>query len=221
MPVPEPAHAPIGPAGTVPSVPRPRFFFDYGSPYAYLTAERIEALLGPVQWCPIFLVGVFKAGGRRSWVYTERAGEDWAEVERRLRHRGLPPLTLCERWAERLVPATTAARSTLMAQCVARVAVEHGRTAAFSRALYRAEFQRGADLTEPATVLAAADEAGLPADVAAGAIDDPARRDEVRAATDEAVALGVTGVPTVLVGGQSFWGDDRLEYAAAALASAG
>lgn len=201
----------------MPDVARPQFFFDYGSPYAYLAAERIEALLGPVTWCPVFLVGIFKAGGRRSWVYTERAGEDWAEVERRLHDRGLPPLTLCDGWAERLIPSTTPARSTLMAQQVARVAVEHDRTAAYSRALYRAEFQRGADLTDPATVLAAAAEAGLPEDGAAAAIDDPVRREEVRAATDEAVAFGVTGVPTVLAGGQLFWGDDRLEDVAAAL----
>lgn len=207
--------------GTVPDVARPRFFFDYGSPYAYLAAERIEALLGPVTWCPVFLVGVFKAGGRRSWVYTERAGEDWAEVERRLSDRGLPPLHLCDGWADRLIPSTTPARSTLMAQCVARVAIEHDRTAAYSRALFRAVFQRGADLTEPATVLGAAADAGLPWEDAATAISDPARRDEVRAATDEAVALGVTGVPTVELGGQLFWGDDRLEDVVAALAASG
>ncbi len=203
----------------MPSVASARFFFDYGSPYAYLTAERIEALLGPVQWCPVFLVGVFKAGGRRSWVYTDRAGEEWAEVERRLRDRGLPPLVLCDGWADRLIPSSTPARSTLMAQQVARVAIEHGRTAAYSRALYRAEFQRGADLTERETVLAAAEEAGVPTAEAAGAIEDPARKDEVRAATEEAVALGVTGVPTVVVGTECFWGDDRLEYAAASLAA--
>lgn len=205
----------------MPGVARPRFFFDYGSPYAYLAAERIEALLGPVSWHPVFLVGVFKAGGRRSWVYTERAGEEWAEVERRLCDRGLPPLNVCDGWADRLIPSTTPARSTLMAQSVARVAVEHDRIPAYSRALYRAVFQRGADLTEPATVLGAAADAGLPWEDSATAISDPARREEVRAATDEAVALGVTGVPTVEVDGQLFWGDDRLEDVAGVLAASG
>lgn len=65
----------------------PRFFYDFGSPYAYLAAERIEAVVGPVAWHPVFLVGVFKASGRRSWVYTERAGEEWDEIARRLRDR--------------------------------------------------------------------------------------------------------------------------------------
>jgi 2-hydroxychromene-2-carboxylate isomerase len=43
-------------------------------------------------------------------------------------------------------------------------------------------------------------------------------KDELRALTDSAHALGVSGVPTVAVGDELFWGDDRLEEAAAALA---
>ncbi len=42
-------------------------------------------------------------------------------------------------------------------------------------------------------------------------------KDALRAATDEAVQRGVTGVPTVAVGEELFWGDDTLEAAAAAL----
>jgi 2-hydroxychromene-2-carboxylate isomerase len=42
---------------------------------------------------------------------------------------------------------------------------------------------------------------------------------ELRAATDAAIARGVTGVPTIAVGEQLFWGDDRLEDAARALAA--
>jgi 2-hydroxychromene-2-carboxylate isomerase len=42
-------------------------------------------------------------------------------------------------------------------------------------------------------------------------------KDALRAATDEAIALGVPGVPTVAVGERLFWGDDALEDAAAAL----
>lgn len=192
----------------------PRFFYDFGSPYAYLAAERVESVLGPVVWSPVFLVGVFKATGRRSWVYSDRAGEEWGEIARRLRERGLPPLALCDGWAERLVPGATPARSTLMAQRVARVAAEHGRVREYSQALFRAEFQRAADLTEPATVLAAAAAAGVPAAEAERAIGDPARKEEVRAVTEEAVAAGVSGVPSVVVEGQVFWGDDRLEDAA-------
>ena len=46
---------------------------------------------------------------------------------------------------------------------------------------------------------------------------DPQVKLALRAATDAAHELGVFGVPTVAVGGELFWGDDRLQDAAAAL----
>jgi len=44
-------------------------------------------------------------------------------------------------------------------------------------------------------------------------------KDGLRAATDGAADRGVTGVPSVVIAGEVFWGDDRLEEAAAALSS--
>jgi 2-hydroxychromene-2-carboxylate isomerase len=49
-------------------------------------------------------------------------------------------------------------------------------------------------------------------------IESQTVKDALRKATDEAIALGVVGVPTVAIGSRLFWGDDRLEEAAAALA---
>ena len=201
--------------------PRAEFFYDVGSPYAYLAAERVEAVLGEdVRWSPVFLVGVFKATGRRSWVYTQDAERDWTEVRRRLADRGLPPLQLCEGWAERLIPSTTPARSTLLAQRAATAAADAGLVREFSLALFGLEFAEGRDLTEEATLVEAAVRAGVGEDAVRAALADESRRDRVRAATDAAVARGVSGVPTVAVGERLFWGDDRLEEAARALGAA-
>jgi 2-hydroxychromene-2-carboxylate isomerase len=63
-------------------------------------------------------------------------------------------------------------------------------------------------------VLAAVADAGL--DPEAAALDDPQIKRALREATEGAHARGVFGVPTVAVGDQLFWGDDRLEEAAAA-----
>jgi 2-hydroxychromene-2-carboxylate isomerase len=41
-------------------------------------------------------------------------------------------------------------------------------------------------------------------------------KEALRAATDAAAERGVEGVPAVVVGGEVFWGDDRLEEAVAA-----
>ena len=48
------------------------------------------------------------------------------------------------------------------------------------------------------------------------ALDSEQVKQGLRAVTDEALALGVFGVPSVIVGGQLYWGDDGLERAAAA-----
>jgi 2-hydroxychromene-2-carboxylate isomerase len=42
-------------------------------------------------------------------------------------------------------------------------------------------------------------------------------KDQLRAATEQAIARGVTGVPSIAYGEQVFWGDDRLEEAAGAI----
>ena len=85
----------------------------------------------------------------------------------------------------------------------------------FAREAFRSAFQRGADLSIPAHVLDAARRAGLDPDAVAAAIADPEIKQALRAATDAAHELGVFGVPTVAVGEELFWGDDRLEDAAA------
>ncbi len=63
---------------------RPVFYYDLGSPYAYLAAERVNRVLPVVPvWQPILLGGVWKATGGGSWSLTEHRAEGMAEVERR------------------------------------------------------------------------------------------------------------------------------------------
>ncbi|MEA2449523.1 MAG: hypothetical protein QOG63_1455, partial [Thermoleophilaceae bacterium] len=74
------------------------FYFDVGSPYAYLAAERVEHVLGAVDWRPVLLGGLFKLTGRSSWALGdfERRRRGMAEIERRAARYGLPPL----RWPD-------------------------------------------------------------------------------------------------------------------------
>jgi 2-hydroxychromene-2-carboxylate isomerase len=68
-------------------------------------------------------------------------------------------------------------------------------------------------------VLDAAEQAGLDRRQAGSAAGDPQVKRALRDATDAAHALGVYGVPTLAVGDELFWGDDRLEDAAACVAA--
>ncbi len=82
---------------------RPTFYYDLGSPYAYLSAERIsglftEAGLEQPEWQPILLGGIFQHFGRDSWGNGHRRAEGMAEVERRASAYGLPPIAWPDPW---------------------------------------------------------------------------------------------------------------------------
>lgn len=185
------------------------FYFDLGSPYAYLACERLPTLIPePVRWQPLLLGGLFKLNGRSSWALGdyERRQAGMAEIERRARHYGLPPI----RWPD---PWPT---DYLFAMRVATYAftVERGRE--FTTCAFRHAFQEGRQLNIAAHVLDAAEQSGLDRHAAKQAAGDPHIKQALRHATETAHALGVVGVPTLAIGEELFWGDDRLEDAAAA-----
>jgi 2-hydroxychromene-2-carboxylate isomerase len=191
---------------------RPRLYLDAGSPYAYLAAERADRVLGAdVVWEPILLGAIFKATGGGSWALTSAREDGIREVERRAAAYGLPPIAWPEPWPGNMLPAMR----------VATAADLRGAGRAMLLALLRASFREGRDLGDAdalrAVVEEAAPAAGLDAEALLAAAADAAVKARLRERTEEAVALGVVGVPTVLVDGEVFWGDDRLDEAAAAL----
>ena len=192
---------------------RPIFYYDLGSPYAYLAAERIsglftEAGLEQPEWRPILLGGLFREFGRDSWANGPGRAEGIAEVERRAALYGLPPVA----WPDPF-PGNT-----LTAMRVATFAKQTGRTVSFSLAAFRQAFAAGRDLTDPDNVMIAGAACELHPRALLKAVETNVVKSALREATGEAVALGVEGVPAVVVEGEVFWGDDRLEEAVEAAA---
>lgn len=187
---------------------QPTFYYDLGSPYAWLAAERIHGLLAVVPiWQPILLGGIWQQTGGGSWAHTERREEGMREVERRAQEYGLLPVKWPADW-----PANT-----LAAMRAAVFAQQAGRAVAYSLAAFRQAFAAGRDLGEIDNVLIAAAACELHPKAVLKAIELRSTKDRLRAATEEAYERGVRGVPTVAVGDELFYGDDRLEEAAAAL----
>ena len=187
---------------------RPIFYYDLASPYAYLAAERIhEALPVAPVWQPILLGGIWQQSGGRSWAVTDAREEGIAEVERRAAERGLMPIRWPDPW-----PANS-----LQAMRAATFAQQIGRTVAFSLAAFRQAFAGGRDLSEVDNVVIAGAACELHPKALLKAIETQSVKDRLREATAEAYERGVRGVPSVAVGEQVFWGDDRLEDAAAAV----
>jgi 2-hydroxychromene-2-carboxylate isomerase len=187
----------------------PRLYVDVGSPYAWLAAERVErgALGSDVVWEPVLLGAIFGARGFGSWSLTDARAEGIEEVERRAARDGLPAVRWPEPWPGNY----------LLAMRCAVAADERGAGRAFLLAALRAGFVHGRDLSDPAAVRDAASTAGIEGEALLAAASSPSVKAALRARTDAAIALGVRGVPTVLVGDRAFWGDDRLEDAARAL----
>jgi 2-hydroxychromene-2-carboxylate isomerase len=193
-----------------PSTPRATFYFDLGSPYAYLTAERVsglftEAGLAQPEWQPVLLGGLFRHFDRDSWSKTPGRDEGIAEIERRAAAYGLPPFVWPEPWPG----------NTLFAMRAATFAKQTGRTVSFALAAFRQAFAAGRDLTEPDNVLIAAAACELHPNALLKAVETEHVKGALREATDAAAALGVYGVPSLVVDGQIFWGDDKVEEAVA------
>jgi len=197
---------------SLPRVPeRAAFYFDLASPYAYLAAERIsglftEAELEQPEWRPILVGALMKEQGRTSRALTDERAANLAEVERRAAAYGLPPLV----WPEPM-PANS-----LTAMRAATFAKQTGRAVSFALAAFRQAFAAGRDLSDPDNIAIAGAACELHPRALLKAVATSGVKDELRRATEEAAAAGVRGVPTVVVGTEVFWGDDRLEDAVAA-----
>ena len=185
------------------------FYYDLGSPYAYLAAERIhgvfeEAGAEPPVWKPVLLGGLFARYDRGSWAETDAREEGMREVERRAAAYGLPPIRWPDGWPSNY----------LFAMRVATFATEIGRGVSLPLAAFRQHFAAGRDLSEPDNVLIAAASAELHPRALTTAVGRDSIKARLRRTTGEAADLGVYGVPSVVVGADVFWGDERLEEAA-------
>ncbi|MGZ4246585.1 MAG: DsbA family protein [Solirubrobacteraceae bacterium] len=186
--------------------PVPQLYFDLGSPYAYLAMERAEAVLGrPVLLEPVLVGAIFGWRGHGSWALTDQRAAGMAEIERRARRYGLPPMNWPADW-----PANA-----LAAMRCAIWAARQGGLARFAQVVCRYQWAEGADIANRDVLVASATDAGLDAGAMLEAIQAPELKEQLRSVTERAWEAGVRGVPTVRVGEALFFGDDRLEDAAA------
>ena len=167
---------------------RPAFFFDLACPFSYLAAERVERLLGEVEWVPV-------AGPLR----TDRGGIDpCPAAEARATELRLPLI-----WPESF-PAPT--RGAL------RAAV---RATQLGLAAARLAFCGGFDLDDPEVLAEAAAASGFRLDECLAAAGDEALDGSLDATARGLIARGVGRLPAVRVGHGFFAGEALLSQAAA------
>ena len=89
----------------------------------------------------------------------------------------------------------------------------------YVRAIYDGLFGQGRDMSDPAIIGEVLTTAGLDAKAIIASTQDEAVKAKLKANTEEAVARGAFGAPTMFVGDKMFFGQDRMEFVKAALSA--
>lgn len=192
------------------AAPELEYWFEFASTYSHVATQRIEALAGAagvrIAWRPFLLGPIFKAQG---WdtspfnIQLTKGAYMWRDMER-----------CCEKHGVRFKKPSSFPRNGLLAARVATAALSQAFLPAFVRNVYLANFGDDRDIADPAVVRDCLQSAGC-ADpdtwLARSASDEV--KNLLRARTEEAVARGIFGAPSVFVGAELFWGNDRLEEA--------
>jgi 2-hydroxychromene-2-carboxylate isomerase len=185
------------------------FIFDFGSPNAYLAHRiipKIEQQTGAAfAYNPCLLGGIFKATGNTS------PFEQFAGVRGKLDYERLEIKRFVERHhvdAFRMNPHFPV--NTLLIMRGAVVAEEEGRLAPFVEACFRAMWEDGEKMDDPAVVGAVLDASGFDGRAILEGTRKQPIKDRLIANTEGAVARNVFGIPTFFVGKEMFFGKDRL-----------
>lgn len=191
--------------------PELEFWFEFGSNYSYLALMRIEALAAArgvrLRWRPFLLGPVFRALGWSTspFVLQEAKGRYmWRDMARAADKYGLP-----------FVRPSAFPRQAVLPMRVATLGADEAWMGPFCRRVMAQNWVEDREIDEPANVLRALE--GLVADpraVLEAALAD-GNKARLRASTAEAQARGIFGAPTMFVGDEMFWGNDRLEDALA------
>jgi 2-hydroxychromene-2-carboxylate isomerase len=179
------------------------FWFDYSCPYAYLASTQVRALAdrtgADLVYEPMLLGGVFRAVGTPQRLFAELSPQ-------KATHNALD----MQRWADLFGVARTveALRATILTGIDPRVV----------DGFYRAYWIDNRGPSEEATMRDVLGAAGHDASAILARLDEA--KDDLRRRTDEAIALGIFGAPAFVVGGEMYWGQDRIEFVEKALTAA-
>lgn len=187
------------------------FYYDYISPASYFAWVRLQELCertgASINYKPMLLGGIFKANGNTSPI-TVPAKWEWIKRDfaKTAEYFGIP---------YQLNPHFIF--STVNVMRGALWALSAGRIEDYNRAMYQAAWADGKDLSDADTVKAVLEEAGFDAAEVLEAMTQPEIKQALITATTDAAERGVFGAPTMFVGDELFFGQDRLDFVERAL----
>ena len=192
---------------------RVEFFFDVGSPAAYLAWTQLAKLCAgagaEVDYRPMLLGGVFHATGNHSPTTVPAKGKYMMDDLGRFAVRYGVPFRTNDHF-----PINTL----MLMRCAAGLQLrEPSRFLSYVDAVYAAIWVDGRNMNDAETVASVLEASGFDAAAMQALAADPEVKDRLKAITQEAVERGVVGAPTFFVNGQMHWGQDRLDFLKEAL----
>jgi 2-hydroxychromene-2-carboxylate isomerase len=191
------------------------FYFDFGSPTSYLAYTQLPKIAkasgAEVVWRPMLLGGVFKETGNQSPVLVALKGVwMWGDMDRWAKRYGVPLVKN---------PFFIINTLTLMRIAVGLQMRQPDKFQAYVDTMFHAMWVEPCNLGDAAVVAATLTQAGFDAAALAALAADPQVKAKLIEVTDGAVQRGVFGAPTMFVGNDMFFGQDRLEFVREALSS--
>jgi len=189
------------------------FYYDYGSPTAYLAWTQLPELCerhkANLHYKPVLLGGIFKATGNSTPVLIAPKGK-WLfkDIERYAVRYGVP----YQMNPHFVINSMTMMRGAMWAQ-------NTGVLESYNKAMYEATWVNGLNMSEPDVIASVMNEADLDAAAMLQAVADDSIKKQLIEATGDAVEQGVFGAPTMIVNGELHFGQDRLDWVERQLAA--
>lgn len=185
------------------------FFFDCSSPWTYLAFHKVEEVARSARaelvWRPFLVGGVFNSVNPS--VYEARK----APVPAKARYYGKDLADWARLYGIQLGQPRVFPVNSVKAMRGAFVALENERLPAYARAVFEAYWGDLADISQDSVLEPIVARAGLDRSEFFAKIADPAYKEKLRANTDELIARGGFGSPTMFVDqGDMYFGNDRL-----------
>jgi len=181
-----------------------QFYFDYVSPYAYLAWTQIHALASrhgrQVEPLPVLFAGLLQAHGTLGP----------AEIPAKRRYIYRDTVRSARRLGVAFEPPPAHPFNPLVALRVASLDIAADQRRALIDALFAAAWAGGGGIAGPDDVARVLRRAGFDGEALVAAAGSTDAKDRVRRRTDQAIAAGAFGVPTIIADGELFWGYDSL-----------
>jgi 2-hydroxychromene-2-carboxylate isomerase len=189
--------------------PHIEYWFDFASPYSYLSTLRIEALARErgvrVAWRPLLLGPIFRSAGWDSSPFLQQPVKFawmWTDLARQCARHGLP-------WRK----PSQFPRNSLLPARIALANEDAPWIATFCTRVFELNFVHDAEMSDVAAMQGVLDALGLPADDLIARSQSPDAKQALREQTERAVQRGLFGAPSFFVGDDLYWGNEQLEDA--------